>query len=167
MLRKTLVIALTSMLAVNAHAEKVTFEMAAAQDAAARAHNNAVSKGAPIGGFGPDALVETSSGDAWKSHWTGKTTGSVSVPRNAKEIFVKYQQGGKNAGVAYKTFPVNAGAINIGSQSASWNSSSQNHDNSCSASATATYSNFVVKGDKERTGTFCDVAVYITSVMYR
>lgn len=166
MLKKTLVIALATLLAGNAHA-KVTFEIAAEQDAAARAYNNSVNKGAPIGGLDDIALEESSGGDAWKSHWTGRTTGSVSVPRNAKEIFVKYQQGGKNAGVAYKTFPVNAGAINIGSQSASWNSSSQNHDSSCSATATATYANYVVKGDKRRTGTFCDVAVYITSVMYR
>jgi hypothetical protein len=147
---------------------KVTYDDAVNSSSDYHSSNEEQSLSPRVGfGLGPDELQDDGSGDGWISHWNGKTVGSVSIPRNATEVFVKYQQGGKNASIGYKSFPVNAGSINIGSQSASWNSSSQNHDNSCSASATATYSNFVVKGDKERTGIFCDVAVYITSVMYR
>lgn len=166
MLKKTLVIALATLLAGNAHA-KVTFEIAAEQDAAARAYNNSVNKGAPIGGLDDIALEESSGGDAWKSHWTGRTTGSVSVPRNAKEVFVKYQKGVRNHSNGYDIVPVNAGSLIIASDSASWTSSSQNHDRHCSASASAKYSNYTVSGGQEYTGVHCNVAVYITSVMYR
>lgn len=164
MLKKTLVIALATLLAGNAHA-KVTFEIAAEQDAAARAYNNSVNKGAPIGGLDDIALEESSGGDAWKSHWTGRTTGSVSVPRNAKEVFVRYTNPNNASG--YTTFPTNAGGFSIGSHSSSYSSNSHHNQNSdCSITASGNYSNYSVGGADRRSGR-CHARVYITSVMYR
>lgn len=164
MLKKTLVIALTALLVGNVHA-KVTFEDAVQQDADARAYNNSINKGAPIGGLNPEALEENSaSGEGWKPHWTGSTTGSISVPHNAKEVFVKYTLSGRNSHseTGMTSFPVNAGGIEIARKT--------DARNQCRATAVGTFSNHRVNGQSRgnsHMGSNCTAYVSITNVMYR
>ncbi|PMM42866.1 hypothetical protein [Vibrio splendidus] len=111
--------------------------------------------------------IESTAGqvEPWTSLWSGSSTGSIAIPRQAKEVFVKYKKGSTYSSAA---FPVNAGTVTIDSISKNWSSNSQNHDRSCSATATARYSNYNVSGHFAR-GSYsqCDVAIYITKVMYR
>lgn len=106
MMKKTITITLTALLALNAHA-KVTFEQAVAEDAAARANNNAIDMGAPIGGMSRDALIDNGPSSDWKHLYSGSTTGSISIPANAKEVFVITSIGSTH------TFPKNVGAITL------------------------------------------------------
>ncbi len=110
-------------------------------------------------------IASLSSAEPWKSVWSGSSTGRIAIPRHAKEVFVKYKKGSTYSSAA---FPVNAGTVTIDSISKNWTSNSSNHDRSCSATATARYSNYNVSGQFAR-GSYsqCDVAIYITKVMYR
>jgi len=130
--KKTLAVALTALLAMNAHA-KVTFETAVEQDRAARANNVAVDMGALVGGISQTAL-ESSSGNNWKHHWSGSTIGSIGVPSNAKEIFVV-----TSGGSSY--FPKNSGSMRLNSVSASGQGGT--------AIAYSTYSGSVVTGGSD------------------
>lgn len=171
MMKKTITAALAVCFALNAYAsEKITLDMAIEQDAAARAYNNSVDMGALQGGMSQDALENTGSGAGWKAHWSGSTIGSVSIPRSAKEVFVRYSINGSSLSPGYNQFPVNGGAITFATASDSdRNGSSESAQQwSCSVVAKGQYSNFTVSGQQAQDRfKRCLAKVAITSVMYR
>ncbi len=164
---KNLAAVLLTIFAANTYADKVTFDMAAEQDAAARANNYSVNVGSPSGGMSSIALESSGSGDGWNKHWSGSTTGAISVPRSAKEIFVRYTTSGNASATGYDIFPVNGGNITFAVASTRRNSSSQNHEWSCSTSASGTYSNYRLTGGSSTNTHRCKASVNLTMVMYR
>lgn len=137
MVKKNLVVALAALFSLNSYADKVTFDMAVEQDNAARANNYSVNVGAPEGGMDSSALVGNSS-SGWKPHWSGTTTGSVSIPGNAKEVFVVTSNG-------THSFPKNGGAFTLETVSRS--------NENLTATATSRFTgSSVVGGAQTKTG---------------
>ncbi|EHD1698875.1 hypothetical protein JR728_004536 [Vibrio vulnificus] len=156
------------LLSTATFAEKVTYEDAVASSAAFYETNNAVNSPPSDRGLGPEEQQsQVSDGASWIEHWSGKTTGSVSVPQSAKEVFIKYIS--KSGQEEYVVVPTNAGRVPFTAYSISDSGeSSSGHNNwSCSESASGVYSNFTVTGDKKGRLGRCYAVVFITGIMYR